>query len=416
MRMDGYLMKSKGKLLFFLCVSLITVAVGCAKQPSKKTEASSVSVTSTKPEQQKPTKSLAVGKILSTEQANPDVAYKVANKQTIFYFSLKNFGKKSDIISDNATARGEIFGATKKVETTTGTYYKVIRYYANGFENASSPEGSADDKEIADFGYVKSTGLKPFFPVASEWTYKQKQPYYLGNPYAHRIWSAPAKTVHYTYITHVFDRLATTQLYATKEMVTYNGMHYVYLETAKRPLGWVYKSSKTLIAGWYQDPGKQLLKTTSHEKMIVKKQSKKSAGNRVDASDSTALPQRVYLICNKKRHTMRTLVMGMDNRPIVIHFKHNRAVKVQAYQYWRQPWKTITSKKKLSTHFLLSHDFIEGMYSTVHFYSKRSQKLVRVKTLGSNSQAAVWIYKDGRVMFKTKPYKHTANYPLKDFN
>lgn len=163
MRMDGYLMKSKGKLLFFLCVSLITVAVGCAKQPSKKTEASSVSVTSTKPEQQKPTKTLAVGKILSTEQANPDVAYKVANKQTIFYFSLKNFGKKSDIISDNATARGEIFGATKKVETTTGTYYKVIRYYANGFENASSPEGSADDKEIADFGYVKSTGLKPFF-------------------------------------------------------------------------------------------------------------------------------------------------------------------------------------------------------------------------------------------------------------
>ncbi|AWP45688.1 hypothetical protein DIS17_02830 [Levilactobacillus brevis] len=65
---------------------------------------------------------------------------------------------------------------------------------------------------------------------------------------------------------------------------------------------------------------------------------------------------------------------------------------------------------------LLSHDFIEGMYSTVHFYSKKSQKLVRVKTLGSNSQAAVWIYKDGRVMFKPKPYKHTANYPLKDFN
>ncbi|MCF7522958.1 hypothetical protein L3X07_05525 [Levilactobacillus brevis] len=41
--------------------------------------------------------------------------------------------------------------------------------------------------------------------------------------------------------------MATTQLYATKEMVTYNGMHYVYLETAKRPLGGSTNHLKRLL-------------------------------------------------------------------------------------------------------------------------------------------------------------------------
>ncbi|WP_135368230.1 hypothetical protein [Levilactobacillus suantsaiihabitans] len=404
------------KFVVALCIFLGTVEVGCTAQPSKKTEASSTSKARTSSvKSSSSSKASPVGKVISTEKMDPDIGYKVANKKTVFYRSLKEYGTKDGIISDNITARGSIFGAIKKYETTTGVYYRVVMFYPNGFENKNSPENSGDTTEITNYGFVKADGLKPFSTVKSEWRYSQKQPYYVGNPYEHRIWSAPANTKHYTYVTHVFDRLARTQLYATKELVKYNGSHYVYLSTAKRPLGWVYKSPKTLIAGYYRDPGQQLLKPKAHEKMVVKKQSRKSAGTRVDVSDSTALPQRVYQIRNKRKHTLRVLTMGMDNRPIRIDFKRGKAVKVRTFEYWRKPWKTITNKKKLRTHFTVSHDFVEASWSTVHFYKHQSKKLVRVRTYGTDSYATIWIYRNGKVGFKTVMPKDIMSYPLADF-
>jgi hypothetical protein len=400
-------------------VALGIIVGGCANSASQGQGVSASSSKSTPSKQRSVTKTSAkaspVGKVISTEKMNPDIGYKVANKKTVFYYNLKDYGSKDGIISDNITARGNIFGATKKYVTTTGTYYRVFSYAANGFENASSPEGSADYVSENNFGVVKADGLKEFTTITSEWNYQEKQPYYVGNPYEHRIWSAPANTKHYTYVSHVFDRLARTQLYATKELVKYNGSHYVYLSTAKRPLGWVYKSPKTLIAGYYRDPGQQLLKPKAHEKMVVKKQSRESAGTRVDVSDSTALPQRVYQIRNKRKHTLRVLTMGMDNRPIRIDFKRGKAVKVRTFEYWRKPWKTITNKKKLRTHFTVSHDFVESSWSTVHFYKHQSKKLVRVRTYGTDSHATIWIYRNGKVGFKTVMPKDIESYPLANF-
>jgi len=406
----------KERFVVLLCIFIGIVEVGCTAQSSQRAKASSSSKIKTSLSKASSTsKPSLAGKILSTEKMNPDIAYKVANKKTVFYYNLKDYGSKDGIISDNVTARGSIFGATKKYVTTTGTYFRVFSYAANGFENAKSPEGSADYISDNDFGVVKADGLKQFSTVKSEWTYSQKQPYYVGNPYDHRIWSAPANTKHYTYVSHVFDRLVSTQLYATKELVTYKGNHYVYLETAKRSLGWVYKSSKTLVAGYYRDPGKQFLNPKAHEKMVMKKQSKKSTGTRVDVNDSTALSQRVYQIRNKKRHTLRILTIGMDNRPIVFNFKNGKAVRVQTYEYWRKPWKKITSKKKLRTHFTVSHDFDEQSWSTVHFYKQKSKKMVRVRTYGTDSQATIWIYRSGKVKFNTHMPKDIVSYPLSDF-
>jgi len=382
---------------------------GCATQNNQANKASADTTS-------KNANALTVGKIISNESMNPDVAYKVANKKAKFYRSLKEYGTEDGVVSDNETAQGAFFGSVRKVKTATGTYYHVFRYYANGFNNKSNFEGSAGYKEDADYGYVKAANMKRVKTIMSEWTYKSKQLYYVGNPYAYRIWSNPVNTKHYVYITHVFDRLTTTQLYATKEMIKSNGDHYVYLKTAKRSLGWVYKSPKALIAGRYKGLGHQLLKPRGKEKMVLKVQSKRSTGNRVDANDSSALPQKVYLIKNGRQHRLRVLTVGMDNRPIRFDFYRGVASRVNAYEYWRKPWKTISSQKKLRSHFTITHEFSEPTYTNIHFFSKKSKKLVRVKTYGIDSQGTTWIYRNGQVKFKTHIDHDVTTYPISDFN
>jgi len=415
-------MKLKNKRKLFVLLLFSIVIVGCT-HTSSQSEASSSSKSSTsksgvsrKRNSSAKDTLLPVGKIISTQKMNPDIAYKVGKKNATFYWTLKGFGTKGDISSDYANAKDEVFGITKQVVTTTGTYDHVVSYVSEGFERTDSPDGSKDYTEDADYGYVKDENLKRFSPVTAQWTYKKKKAYYLADICNHRIWNRPAYTTHYTYVKHVFDRLSTSQLYATKELVKHNGSHYVYLENAKgKGLGWVYKTSKVLIAGKYRDPGKQLLRPKKHEKMTQKVQSKKSTKNQVGVNDSLSMQQRVYLVRNKQHHLVRVLVMGMDNRPVKLTIHKGQVTKLSNYTYRRRPWKVVTNQKKLRTHYRAEHTYIDTDIAETTFYSKKSKKLAMVETIGYDGIAHAIIYRNGRVSFKTHVYRDVETYPLVNF-
>jgi hypothetical protein len=337
----------------------------------------------------------------------------MASKQVKFYRSLREFGTKGGVYSDYTNEKGDIIGVNRVVTTTKGVYYHVIRYSVSetgGFEGKGKPDS---------LGYVGGQSLRPFKTIKSEWTYAHKQPYYVADPNSHRIWNRPAYTEAYTYITHVFDRLTTQQLYATKELITHKDLHYVYLETAKgRKLGWVYKARHTLIAGKYRDPGEQLLELKKHEHLVTKVQSKRSTGNRVGANDSLSLRQRVYLVKNKRHHIVRALVISMDNRPTKIYFHNGRAVKIKTYKYRRTLWKSTTNKKKLRSKYLAQHvgSYLSVAAISTHFYASKSKKLAKVLTLGADGYAYVLIYRNGQVKFVTGGQKDNITYPYHEYD
>lgn len=388
---------------------------GCSSSNTNVTaSSSSMEVASTKKAK---TKSLnsgmvipAVGEINTVQQSDMNQPYKMANKHVKFYRSLKSFGKKSGVISDYQEEKGGLFGVKQIVTTSKGKYYHIVGFNTGGFEkDADGPD---------DLGYVAATDFKRVKAVKAEWTYSQKKPYYIADPNSHRIWNHPAYTVAYAYITHVFDRLTTQQLYATKELITNKGKHYVYLETAKRrQLGWVYKAYHTLIAGKYRDPGEQLLTVKKHEKLVTKVQSRKSTGNRVGVNDSLSLRQRAYLVVGPKKQISRILVISMDNRPTKIYFHHGRATRVKTYTYRRKSWKSSTNKKKMRTKYLAEHAYsylsVDAIQSK--FYGTSNKKLVRVNTLAFDGYGSVIIYRNGKVKFITGGLKETYTYPLTSF-
>jgi len=349
---------------------------------------------------------LPIGQISSIKKANPEVAYKMANKHVKFYRSLKEFGSNGGVYSYYQMEKGAIFGITQVITATRGVYYHVLEYSSGGFRG----KGHADD-----LGYVKANDLKRFSVIKSRWNYAKKKPCYVANPNSHRIWNSPVYTVSYAHITHIFDRLTMSQLYATKELIKYNGQHYVYLETANgRKLGWVSKSKNTLIAGKYRNVAKHLLRVNKSERMISKVQSKQSTGNRVGVNDSLSLQQRAYLVKSGKR-IVRVLVIGMDNRPTKITFKNGKATKVISYTYRRKVWKSTTNAKKLRTHFTADHEYISVDSAKTSFYTKKSKKLVKVETDGYDGYATVIVYRNGRVNFATLIEKRVITYPYADF-
>jgi len=408
------------KLYLTLAAVLSVVMVGCTENSHKTDAHASSSQSQLKTGNANKAKSnatMAVGKVLSNKKMNPDVAYKAKGKSVSAYHSLADFGKKSDKLATYKASSGEIFGIRSEYKTSTGLYYHLSLFQSNGFHNKKRPANSSYIKFWGEGGYVKASDMTRFHPVTSKWTYSKRQPYYVANPYSHRIWNSPAYTEHYTYISHVFDRLTTTQLYATKELIKHNGKHYVYLETAKgRKLGWVSKKSSVLIAGKYRDVSKQLLRLKSHEKMIKRVQSKASTHNRVTTNDSMATQQRVYIVKNRRHKIIRVLVVGMDNRPTKIYFKNGHATKLINYTYRRKPWKTVTSQKKLRKHYLAEHTYINSAATKTIFYSRKNRKLAQVMTMGDDGTATATIYRNEKVKFSTKMPKDLSSFPIADFD
>ncbi|TGD19290.1 hypothetical protein [Levilactobacillus suantsaiihabitans] len=403
-------MKNTSKLVLALTLGLFVAGCSSESKPAVASSSSDKPVQSAKTSSVK--KALPVGEIISTKTNNPNIAYKMANKRVKFYRSLREFGTKGGVYADYISEKGDTIGIDKIITTTKGVYYHVVRYTvseAHGFEGKKKPDS---------LGYVGGQALRPFKTIKSEWTYAHKQPYYVADPNSHRIWNRPAYTEAYTYITHVFDRLTTQQLYATKELITHKNLHYVYLETAKgRKLGWVYKARHTLIAGKYRDPGEQLLKLKKHEHLVTKVQSKKSTKNRVGVNDSLSLQQRAYLVKNRKNQIVRVLIISMDNRPIKIYFRNGRAVKVKTYKYRRTLWRSTTNKKKLRSKYLVQH---VGSYLSVDatrslFYSIKNKKLVRVETLGFDGYGYVVVYRNGHVKFVTGGEGDSITYSINDY-
>lgn len=421
----GEKLKTRDRIWSLLLIALLgATSSGCVNAASKQqgssasttSQSSTIKSSSTSSSSSFSSQELPVGKILSVEDVNPNIAYRVADKQATFYWSLKGYGKKSDIASDNATAQGLNFGAFKKYVTTKGIYYHMVSYNSGGFEKEKGWQRVTNYADDSNFGYINANNVRRFYTVTSKWTYQQKKPYYVANPYSHRIWNQPVYTVRYTFVSHVFDRLATTQLYATKELIKHTGAHYVYLETAGgKKLGWVYKSPKVLIAGKYRDPGKQLLHLKSGEKKAKHVQSVKSTKSRVGVNDSLAMPQRAYVVKNKQKQVKRVLVLGMDNRPTKIYFKNGHAIKEINYTYRRKIWKVTTNKKKLRTHFTARHTYITSAETRTNFYSSKSKKLARVMTIGDDGIATTTIYRSGHIVFKTSPFKEIITYPYANF-
>ncbi|MFD1455411.1 hypothetical protein ACFQ44_06890 [Levilactobacillus lanxiensis] len=406
----------KNKKILVCALILAGFIAGCSGDNGRKAAGSSESVatTSSKITDTKNSssvkKSLAIGKIVSIQKSDPNVAYKMSNKRVKFYHSLKDVGTKHGIISDYQEEKGEIFGIKQMITAGKGVYYHMIEFGTGGFEkNSDEPD---------DMGYVKASDVTRLAVIKSEWTYTKKKAYYIADPNSHRIWNRPVYTMSYTYITHVFDRLTTQQLYATKELITHKNKHYVFLETAKgRKLGWVFKARHTLIAGKYQDPGKQLLTVKKHEKLVTKVQSKKSTGNRVGVNDSLSLRQRAYLVMGKNKMVSRVLVISMDNRPTKIYFRNGHAVKIKTYTYRRKLWKSSTNKRKLRTKYVAEHADNYLSVDSIHsrFYSTSNKKLVRVNTVAFDGYGSVIIYRNGKVKFITGGLKETYNYPYANF-
>ncbi len=401
----------KRKTFMILAMLGISIA-GCTNNESHEKVASASSSSSKVSNSSKSSSKVAlpVGKIISRKKMNVDDAYKVSNKKAIFYRNLKEFGKKSGFYSDYETVHGSdlTLGVSEKIVTTKGVYFHMVNYLSGGFENDVTP--AEENKAYEDQGYIQADYVKPIKTVTQSWTYAHRQPYYLAYPCNHRIWTRPAYTVHYTYISHTFDRLSHTQLYATKELVKRNGSHYSYLETAHRKLGWVYKSPKVLVKGKFVDPGKQLLNKKKSEKLQSHVQSVKSTKSRVGINDSLSMQQRAYIVKNKQGKIVRVLVMGMDNRPTKVTFKNGQATKLISYTYRRKPWKTTTSQKKLRHSFWAHHIYIDTPTTKTIFYSQKSKKLLMNKTIGSDGMATTTIYRNGTVKFMTHPYKEIITY------
>lgn len=357
-----------------------------------------------------------VGIVKSVSKMNPDKSFQVINRHAKFYKNLAKYGDKDWVIADYDDARISTLGAISKYVTTSGTYYHMVAYDSGGFEKSKVAMASTNYDMFDDFGVIKADDVKQVNTVKSQWTYRKRHPYYIADPFTHRIWDNPIYTKHYTYISHVFDRLTQTQLYATRELIKKNGVHYVFLETTNKKLGWVYKSPKVLIAGKYRDIGKQLLKVRADDKLIKKQQSYKSTKSRVGVNDSLSVPQRAYIVRKNKRKISQLLVVGMDNRPIKIDFKNGLATKMVGYTYRRTKWKTVTNRKKLTSSYYLAHDSLDIATTDVKFYPKSSKILVRVKTIGGgDGSAKTLIYRNGKVRFSTHVYKHVVTYPLSDF-
>ncbi|MCH4123556.1 MAG: hypothetical protein LKF23_02705 [Levilactobacillus sp.] len=403
-------MKYKGNYILALTMALFVAGCSSESKPTVASSSSDKPVQSVKTSSVK--KALPVGEIISSKPNDPNIAYKMANKRVKVYRSLREFGTKGGVYADYFSVEGGTLGVDRVVTTTKGVYYHVVQYTvseAHGFEGKKKPDS---------LGYVGGQALRPFKTIKSEWTYAHRKPYYVADPNSHRIWNRPAYTEAYTYITHVFDRLTTQQLYATKELITHKNLHYVYLETAKgRKLGWVYKARHTLIAGKYRDPGKQLLKLRKHEHLVTKVQSKKSTKNRVGVNDSLSLQQRAYLVKNRKNQIVRVLIISMDNRPTKIYFRNRRSVKVKTYKYRRTPWKSTTNKKKLRTKYLVQHEYdyasVDGTQN--RFYSIKNKRLVRLETLGFDGGGYVDVYRNGHVKFFTDVDEESITYSINDY-
>lgn len=394
------------KVKFFFALSLGLLVAGCSSNELTDSSATANTGLFTNPK---------IGRVKSSEKPNVDVAYKMANKKVIFYRSLKSFGTKSGELSDAATEAGEVFGVVEKITTTKGTFYHVVQYESGGFEGINGPKTISNFADYANVGYVNASDMKRMRTVHSVKTYKR--PYYVADPNLHRIWNKPVYTVHYTYISGVFDRLAAQQLYATKEVTKYNGVHFIYLENAQgKKLGWTQKTPKTLVAGKYRDPGKQLLTPKKHESLRKKVQSTRSTGNRVTTNESLSMPQRAYILRNRQHRISKILVTGMDNRISKINFRQGRATKLTVYTYRRRPWKVITNRKQLRTHYQAAHMYTQVDETRVNFHATTKQKLVTVITYGYDGMATTTVYRNGRVSFSTRAYKHIMTYPLSQFN
>ncbi|AYM03497.1 GW dipeptide domain-containing protein [Levilactobacillus yiduensis] len=408
------------KRTIIILATLGIIVGGCANSTSQRNEVSASSSRGSSENKKYLTKSSSevkfpVGKIVSREKMNVDDAYKVTNKKAIFYRSLKEFGKKSGFYSDYQTVHGSnlTIGATEKIVTTKGTYYHMGTYISGGFENDVTPK--TESKAYENQGYIQASYVTPFQPVTRIWTYSQRRPYYLAYPCNHRIWTKPAYTVHYTYISHTFDRLSHQQLYATKELIKHNGSHYVYLEAKNHKLGWVYKSPKVLVRGRFVDPGTKLLKRKQGETKLTHVQSLKSTKNRVGVNDSLSMPQRAYVIEGKNHQVRRVLVMGMDNRPTKLSFKKGRVTKLISYTYRRKVWRVVKNQKKLRHSYLAHHTYIDTPATKTSFYNHNSRKLFKNKTIGADGSATTIVYRNGKVKFATHPYKDIITYPYANF-
>jgi len=126
-------------------------------------------------------------------------------------------------------------------------------------------------------------------------------------------------------------------------------------------------------------------------------------------------PNDSYVVKNKNHHVVKVLVMGMNNRPVKVYFKHGRSTQVKFYELWRTPWKTVTNQKKLRTHVIAWHEESQEAGTVVYFYSQKSKKLINVETQGADGYANTIIYKNGKTKFKTHAYKDVLTYPISAF-
>ncbi|VDG26062.1 hypothetical protein [Lactiplantibacillus mudanjiangensis] len=409
----------QGYILTAMLVALLVSGCGQNNHSAKVSASSSTTkkVVKKKTTKKKPKYNPKVGKVISSTKGNLDGAtFKFTNKKGKFYRTLQGYGKKSSIVSDYPTDKHSTLAIFRTYKTTKGIFYHVMIYQDDGFLNKISKDRMAEYKWYSNGGYVKPSDLTRFYPVKQQWQLNNV-PYYVANPWLHAIWNAPVMTKHRTYVTHVFDRYTRMQLYATKELVRYNGAHYLYLRTANKNLGWVYKGQRNLVQGTYTDPGTQLLNPQSTEKMTEQEQSTKSTGNRVGVNDSLSTQQRLYVVRNAQGQIVRLLAMTMDNRPIQINFQNGKPTKLINYSYRRNAWKVITDSKKLTTSYTARNGKVgvEAPAIKTTFYPKSQTKLVTIKATGYDGAASIVIHRDGTADFETHAYKKVLTYSLSHY-
>lgn len=405
------------KRIFLLVLLSVSLVAGCGQESNSKQSSVSASSTSKKAKKmvKKPVYNPKVGKVISSTKGDIDGAtFKFTNKKGKFYRTLQGYGKKSSILSDYITDKTSTFAIFRTYKTTKGTFYHLMNYQNDKFRNTIAADRKSEYNWYSNGGYVKSTDVTRFYPVKQQWQLNSV-PYVIANPWQHAIWNAPVFTKHRTYVTHVFDRYTNVQLYATKELVKHNGSHYLYLRTADKNLGWVYHAKKNLVQEAYIDPGTQLLAPQSTEKMTELKQSVKSTGSQVGVNDSLSTQQRLYVVRNQQGQVVRLLAMTMDNRPIQINLQNGKPTKLINYSYRRNIWKTVTSQKKLTTHYLARHEYIETPQIKTVFYSKSKTKLAAVKTVGRDGASSITIHRDGTADFETHVYKDVITYDMSHY-
>ncbi|TGD18467.1 hypothetical protein EGT51_08290 [Levilactobacillus suantsaiihabitans] len=128
------------------------------------------------------------------------------------------------------------------------------------------------------------------------------------------------------------------------------------------------------------------------------------------------MPQHAYILRNHQHHISKVLVTGMDNRISKISFRQGRATKLTVYTYRRKPWKVITNRKRLRTHYQAAHAYTRVDETRVNFHATNKKKLVTVITYGYDGTAKTTVYRNGHVTFSTRAYKHIMTYPLSQFD